>query len=1021
MKKLLLILSWAVLCTFAKAQTPDIGNFFIPNQHQWGDDDPSIARAEIPQGMLYIHTHKIRFLLTNPADAHKKHLSHHYKGWKDTQLTVNYEVFDIFFGDSNNPSKLYQFAHPTPFYHNYFYSNSPKNHITKLYPQREIIINNVYHNIDVKLYFNQDQIELDWILKKGANPNDIQINIPKNLIAKLDNNNIHVISKFSQLKIQKPIAYQAGKHHKPNIVIPCKYYPTTPGNYKFKVGKYDTSSNLIIDPILVFSTYSGSKGDNFGFTATYDTSGCLYAGGIVDATTRPYPVTTGAFQTTYGGSGAGNPPVGLACDISISKYSPDGTALLYATYLGGDDDEYPHSLIVNPLNQLVVFGTTLSYNFPIKSDTTYQKNHNGDYDIFVDVISQDGSKLIAGTFIGGNDVDGFQSDQFGSELIYNYADNYRGDIATDNAGNIYIATCTRSTDFPVSINAFQKKLSGETDAVIICLTPNLRQIKWASLFGGTLDDAAYSIKIDDSARVYAGGGTRSKNFPIKGNTFQPNASSDNVDGFIIQLDQITGNYQLGTYWGTNLYDQIYFIDLDAQNKVYFTGQTEGSVTRTSGTYGKDNTTQFIGKFDSHLKNLEFITTFGNRTNGIPELSPSAFMVDECYNIYFSGWGSAIGVGNSGTTFNLPITADAHQKTTDRNDFYLIVLGKNASNLKYASYFGGNKSDDHVDGGTSRFDNRGIIYQSVCASCPNRPPGLNDFPTSPSNVAFKNNVSIRCSNASFKLDFRLGYSVDALFASNPEKFCLQSPVTFTPFRFYPNASYKWFFGDGDSSSIFNPTHIYKDTGKFIVKLIVTDSLSCNARAQYIDTVKGFALPIAKLTYSDEPCEPGIKLIAQTQFADSILWIPDFNHDSISTPASVNQLNYQYSLGLYKPKIIAKNFNSGCLSADSIELHANTDSTLDVLISNVFTPNNDGKNDCFRIFGISNQCDEAEFFVFNRWGERIYYSKDFEKCWNGRVNNTGPELPSGTYFYQLHLIKTRNAKLPEWIEGTINLLR
>ncbi len=1017
MKRILLILLLLCNAYDAFGQNESIDNFFIPNKNQWGENDPSIARVEIPQGMIYIHSNKLRFYLTNPEDAHKKHLSHHFKG-KDTQFTVQHEVFDIFFGDSTSESNRFQFQNFAPFYYNFFLSNNPKNQITKLYPCRELIILNVYPQIDVKLYFNNQKLELDWILKKGANPNHINISIPKEIKSQLINNNIEITSHFSQFIIQKPIAYQSKKSFKS---INCRYVKQKNNLYGFKIGSYDTTQNLIIDPILVFSTYSGSKADNFGFTATYDTSGCLYAGGIVDASTRTYPVTTGAFQTTYGGSGAGNPPVGLACDISISKYSPDGLTLLYATYLGGSDDEYPHSLIVNPKNQLVIFGTTLSLDFPIKSDTTYQKTHSGDYDIFIDILSQDGSKLIAGTFMGGNDVDGFQSDNFSSELIYNYADNYRGDIATDQFGNIYIATCTRSTDFPVSPGAYQKKISGETDAVVFSLSPNLRTLRWASLYGGLLDDAAYSIKIDDSSRVFVGGGTRSANFPIQGNTYQKTASSNNVDGFIIRIDQNTGAYQLGTYWGTSMYDQIYFIDLDANNNVYFTGQTEGSVNRTIGTYGKDNTSQFIGKFNLNLSKIEFITTFGYRTNGIPELSPSAFMVDECYNIYFSGWGCDIGVGNAGTTFNLPVTADAHQKTTDRNDFYLIVLGKNANNLKYASYFGGNKSEDHVDGGTSRFDNRGIIYQSVCASCPNRPPGLNDFPTSPANVAFKNNVSIRCSNASFKLDFRLGYSIDALFASTPKRFCLESPVNFQPFRFFPKATYTWYFGDGDSSNSYAPTHTYKDTGKFIVKLIVVDSLSCNARAVYQDTIQGFPNPIAKLKYTDEPCEPGIKLQATTKYADSITWILDYQHDTITKSSSTTEINYQYPLGVYWPKIITKNNQSGCKSIDSIELHANTDSTLDVLIANVFTPNNDGKNDCFRIFGISNKCDEAEVFIFNRWGERIYYSKDLDNCWNGKVNNIGPELPSGTYFYQLHLIKTRNAKLPEWLEGTINLLR
>ncbi len=125
--------------------------------------------------------------------------------------------------------------------------------------------------------------------------------------------------------------------------------------------------------------------------------------------------------------------------------------------------------------------------------------------------------------------------------------------------------------------------------------------------------------------------------------------------------------------------------------------------------------------------------------------------------------------HNGSTTGLPITGNAVQSATDGNDFYLIVLGKNAVNLLYATYFGGNASDDHVDGGTSRFDKNGVIYQSVCSSC----PGGSDFPTTP-NAYAQTNVSPRCSNASFKLDFQISNAVSSYFNANPSLGC--APLT-----------------------------------------------------------------------------------------------------------------------------------------------------------------------------------------------------------------------------------------------------
>lgn len=998
---------------------------FVPNKGQWGEDDPSIARAEIPNGMMYLLRDRIRIYQTNPNDAHKKHLAHHYQHHKDSQFLIRHEVFDIFFGPENNnpiPQNHLEFQNPIPVVHNYFFGKEPKNWIPQLTPFNTVIIKEVYSNIDVKFYFNDNQIEFDWILKPRANPKQIKIKFSNPLHGNiLSTGNLKINTTYHHLEIKKPIAYYRTSTQK-NKPISCKYQKNSAVEYSLNINKYDTTQPIVIDPILVFSTYSGSKGDNFGFTATYDTAGCLYAGGIVDAETRPYPVTTGAFQTVYGGSGAGSEPVYLACDVSISKYSPDGTKLLYATYLGGSDDEYPHSLFVDPQNNLLVLGTTLSNNFPIHRDSNVQNSNKGGYDIFISKLSNNGSQLLAGTYIGGNNSDGFQDEFAGSPLIYNYADNYRGDITTDNKGNIYIATCTRSTNFPTTTNAYQRTSQGSTDAVVLSLTPNLSKFRWSTLLGGIDDDAAYSIKIDDSAHVYVGGGTYSVNFPMLGNSYKKSLSFGNVDGFIVRMRQNDGLYQQGTFFGTDVYDQIYFIDLDPNGKVFFTGQTEGIINRSAGTYGKNNTSQFIGRFNKNLDQLELITTFGNRTTNSPELSPSAFMVDNCHNIYFSGWGSNIGAGNAGTTSGLPTTNDAHQRVTDNNDFYLIVLGKDAKSLKYASFFGGNRSDDHVDGGTSRFDNRGIIYQSVCASCPDNPPGLNDFPTSPANVAFKNNVSVRCSNASFKLDFRLGYSIDAQFQASPRVTCFNSPISFKPIRNFAGATYIWDFGDGDTSHKFNPTHTYKTTGKFIVKLLVIDSNSCNAKATQIDSVSVFYKPTGTVSYSTSPCKPGVLFQITASNADSVRCIWDDKSDTITQPIKDTlKTRHFYEGGNYLPKFIIISASGNCNDTLSIPITVNTDSIHEVKIANVFTPNNDGKNDCFKVLGLSPDCDEAELLIFNRWGERIFQTKDFNNCWNGKVNNDGPELPEGTYFYQLEIIKSEAIHPKKLIEGTINLLR
>ncbi|MCB0772855.1 MAG: hypothetical protein KDB93_05730, partial [Flavobacteriales bacterium] len=131
--------------------------------------------------------------------------------------------------------------------------------------------------------------------------------------------------------------------------------------------------------------------------------------------------------------------------------------------------------------------------------------------------------------------------------------------------------------------------------------------------------------------------------------------------------------------------------------------------------------------------------------GVPNISPTAFLVDYCDKIYISGWGSA--VQGSLTTNGLPVTPDAYQPTTDGNDFYLAVYDIDMTGLAYATYFGGPQSLEHVDGGTSRFDRRGRVYGAVCAGC----GGHDDFPSSPNAWSSTNN-SPNCNLGVFKFDF-----------------------------------------------------------------------------------------------------------------------------------------------------------------------------------------------------------------------------------------------------------------------------
>ena len=217
--------------------------------------------------------------------------------------------------------------------------------------------------------------------------------------------------------------------------------------------------------------------------------------------------------------------------------------------------------------------------------------------------------------------------------------------------------------------------------------------------------------------------------------------------------------------------------------------------------------------------LEFSTVFGSGSGAI-DISPTAFLVDVCNRIYCSGWGGKTNDfangGAGGHTADLTTTNGAFQETTDSSDFYLIIIEDNANTLSYATFFGGNLAAEHVDGGTSRFDRKGVVYQSVCAGC----GGFSDFPTTPGAVSTTNNAS--CNNAVFKFDPEFPLTIANFTA--PDVTC-DNDVQFNNLSF-GNNTYWWDFGDGQNSSAENPNHIYINPGIYEVTLYTSDPNSCN---------------------------------------------------------------------------------------------------------------------------------------------------------------------------------------------------
>ena len=477
------------------------------------------------------------------------------------------------------------------------------------------------------------------------------------------------------------------------------------------------------------------------------------------------------------------------------------------------------SLEGNPIYDTIYDERRLVGGIPMRNGT----------DIFLAKLSSDGKNLMGSTFIGGTENDGIMERFW--PLTRNYGDQFRGEVNLDKDDNIYVASNSSSSDFLIKDGA-QTTFGGDSiDGVVMKFNPDLSDLVWSTYIGGSGVDALYSVKVDLDGNVFAAGGSNSVDFPVTPGALKTEKVDEvDVDGVAVKIKSDGSEILAATYLGTPSYDQVYFLELDSSNQVYVLGQTQGSYPVTADVYVNNNAGQFIHKMSNELDSTYFSTTIGSGS-GSPDFSPTAFLVNECENIFVSGWGGQLNNVFSGyiggDTFGLPITENAYQSQTDGTDFYLAVLLQDARQLLYGTFFGEyNGRGEHVDGGTSRFDKRGIVYQSVCGGC----GGSSGFPTFPPDVWSPTNNSINCNNAAFKFDLA---SLQAKFETDTEDFtnrgiregCYPLTLVFLN-ESIGGENFLWEFGEGTITDQEDSITItYEDPGVYPVVLTATDINTC----------------------------------------------------------------------------------------------------------------------------------------------------------------------------------------------------
>lgn len=804
------------------------GLHFIENKGQW--ESEIRYKAEVPGGAMFLTPTGFVYNFVSQEDLHRIHdltCGAESSGQADLSgETIRHHAYRVEFQGANN-STSFTPAKKYPVYHNYFIGNDPDKWAGQVGLFSEVIQHNIYEGIDLKVYSEHDlSVKYDLIVRPGSDPGKIALEFDGVNPVLTAEGNLLLKTTVNEVMEEAPYTYQ--KIEGKTVTVESAYKLEN-GVLKFVFPRgYNQAYPLVIDPNLVFATFSGGTSSTFyAHSTTYDKDGYTYTAALAYGT--GWPTTTGAYLATYPGSNS----------AAINKYNPDGSGLVYSTYFGasGSGNPVPNALKVNDSNELYMAGSVVNAGMPTTAGA-FQTTRNGGSDVYVVGFTEDGSALIASTFVGGS---GIEASLIGNTNAYSGNTSQNNplnptNITFDQAGYVWITSSSGSADFPVTANAYQDSLAGSHDAVLFKMTRELDSVVYGTYIGGSSWDGGIGLEYNmNNNTIGLVGHTESSNFPTTTGAYHTTAPGSE-DGFALLLDNSTYNLIASTYIGTNEDDVATRLAFDGGNNFYVAGRTEGNYPITSTSGSVPNGYVFIDKLSSDLSTSIASTRTGDADNSIV---PAAMMVDNCNNILVAT------ITNNSHQTGMPLTADAFE--TSPRGFYFAAFTNNFQDLFFGSYYGASSQTDHFHPGVSGIDPEGIIYQSVCYT-----GNGTSWPTTAGAWSPNKQNGTTNDNVTFKFDFEASgvKSRISLPALQNDSICIPGVVEFennstSPFPM----DFTWDFGDGNTSTQTSPTHTYTNTGTYDVVLHAHSDSACITDSWDTLTITVLSTEIPDITVND----------------------------------------------------------------------------------------------------------------------------------------------------------------------------
>jgi uncharacterized repeat protein (TIGR01451 family) len=559
---------------------------------------------------------------------------------------------------------------PLPGRVNYFIGNDPAKWRTNIPTFGRVQYDEVYPGIDLAYYGNQGQLEFDFIVAPGADPTQIAMSFEGAESVQLDPNGDLVLRvSGGDVRQHRPVVYQDVDGAR--RVVEGRYVMKGARQVGFDIGAYATGLPLIIDPILVYSTYLGTSAADQGNGIAVDAAGSTYVTGRTGSTLSPF-ASTGAFQTVYGGG---------SIDAFVAKLSADGAALVYATYLGGGAADEGLGIAVDVAGNAYVTGMT-GATAPLFPSTpgSFDSTHNGGIDAFVAKLDPTGAALLYSGFLGTSGTDEGQA------------------IAVDAAGNAYV-TGPAAAGFSITPGAFDSPSNAGIDAFVAKINPTGSMLVYATLLGGGLTDQGNAIAVDGAGNAYVTGQTFSGTttpFPTSPGAYDTTRGGSS-DAFVTKVNATGSGLVFSTYLGGNEDDDIgRGIALDALLNVYLTGQTfSGSVVVANAfptTTGALDATlggtrdAFVTVLNAEGTGLLYSTYLGGDLNE----DGTAIAVDAAGHVHLTGQTASGDFPTAAAPGSYVDTALAG--STDAFVTTLNPAGGGATDLVYSTYLGGTNGE-----------------------------------------------------------------------------------------------------------------------------------------------------------------------------------------------------------------------------------------------------------------------------------------------------------------------------------------